>query len=68
MSYADSGSLGRILPCDASRPLRALGALDPGHFPASYRDGTAIGAAQFLRPDNMQSSWREMSISFINKK
>jgi hypothetical protein len=39
-----------------------------GHFPASYRDGTAIGATQFLRPDNMQSSWREMSISFINKK
>jgi hypothetical protein len=38
------------------------------NFPTSYRDGTAIGAAQFLRPANMQSSWREMSISFINKK
>jgi hypothetical protein len=35
---------------------------------AAYRDGTAIGAAQFLRPDNMQSSWRDISISFINKK
>jgi hypothetical protein len=50
---------------DHSEPV---GALDSDHFPASYRDGTAIGATQFLRPDNMQSSWREMSISFINKK
>jgi hypothetical protein len=68
MSYADSGSLGKFCYArrlDHSEPWEPSIQAD---FPASYRDGTAIGGAQFRRPDNMQSSWREMSISFINKK
>jgi hypothetical protein len=67
MSCPDSAAWGRF------RHARRLGHSElesprSGHFPANYRDGTVIGAAQFLRPANMQSSWREMSISFINKK
>jgi hypothetical protein len=46
----------------------SLGLPQSRPFAAYREDGAAIGAAQFLRPDNMQSSWRDISISFINKK
>ena len=61
-------ALGRFRHATRLSLTPSPGSPRPGDSPAGYRDGTTIGGAQFLRPDNMQSSWREMSISFINKK